>query len=290
MARRTKKAAAALDENQKLILTVLAEGDAAFLPMRGRRQWNSNLPTNGYFARKAFADAGVEWRSGGSSAGERMAGMRLLEAARDAGLVTLTRRRSVRWIHVKLSEAAESEARTLATLPSLADSISLMTRISELSVLGEPGWLRRNGGAPERPVPCHWIAEACLIAPTLPREAFVTACCHIEDSALPAITRGWLDGNGDYKENSDGGHAYYRLTDDGTQALQQGLPPAPGRSAPPPCPDAIELYYGARLAACQRLEKADKVKPAELGNRLPLYVGAAIWPEDLAESPAASDE
>ena len=247
-----------MDERTAILVQVLADTDAVWIPSR---TWNRQRPTNIYFARRAFAKSGVPWESGGATEADRKAAQRELEALAKTGAVKVRRPHRVKTLAVRLSDAAEADARERIGLPGLYSA-----RLS----MGE---LARHSRRPPELFTDLYIAERKLIGDKPPgeyeREAVV-----VENMLLPALVRGYVESNADIQ-----GRVSYTLTPAGWEWLDRGEAPAEDlRDETPLDGDAAEWYAERLQASLDRLDTADPPDPKEIGGiPLPVAMEGLRW-------------
>ena len=187
-----------MTENARILATALATADAARLPIRS---WSGVNGQNVSQARKRLTSEGLRLPSDATSPAERQARSRALRKMDRAGLLAVTG--ETRAHVVKLTPLGDHAARKLCGLPGRLSAWLATNRLTS----GEP---RRDG----------WTSELCLCDPR-PDSSYAPPAelQTIEAMLLPAIFDGWVESGSTYL-----GHAFFRLTADGLQALSDGEP------------------------------------------------------------------
>ncbi len=192
-----------LTELQTLLVRILGESDALRLPLRAH-QWFTAAPQNRTEGLARLAEFGIPWGSGEATAAGRLGSLRTIEAAAEAGLVVVARRRGVRWPYLRLTDAGDGEARHLSDLPGIVDGLKYLCRLHQLG--RQRGWVRER---------VLVGTEADWQAGKFDRHDLMA----VENGLLPSIACGWCEAHSDMA-----GWAYYAVTEAGKRRLAE--PPA----------------------------------------------------------------
>lgn len=239
-------------ENSVLV-GILAATDAIWLPLR---DWTAPRPANTYAARRSFAAGGVPWASAETTEAGRKRSQRCLEELVAAGLVVGRKPKRAKTLSVRLSDAADHAARRLC---GLADEE------------GGVATLREVGGRSERRAELLtdvWVPETALNDGRGWGDHHQEELATVEQMALPALVRGWLDSRADSE-----GRVYYAVTARGWKLIDAN------REAQEPhsedgSPAALDLYQDRIAAALARLGTAEPPRgdigeiplPVSMGN------------------------
>src|ERR1019366_19841 len=161
-----------MDERQKLLITLLAQWDAPFYPVRDFR---TGLSVNAYILRTEYAAAGMPYASGRHGEKERKRGERDLGELIEAGLVGASKA-AARISAIRLTEAGETAARELVGMAGLTDAgFKLLADVAA------------RGKMPPKLMTDFWIPEA-----TIRGDASTRALGLLEEDAIALLCRGWL--------------------------------------------------------------------------------------------------
>ncbi len=244
-----------MDERTAILVHVLADTDAVWIPSR---TWNRPRPTNVYFARLAFAKGGVPWESGGATEADRKAAQRTLETLAKSGAVRVRRPHRVKTLAVKLSDAAEADARRLVGLPGLYSAWLSVQELARHS--------KRPGAAAL--LTDVWVSERKLIGDWEPDE-YRREAVLVEDMLLPALLRNYVGSCSDRD-----GRVSYALTPAGWAWLDAAEQPPADDLNGQPDRAAATFYYDRVRAGLDRLDTAAPPDPKEIGG-IPLPVAIA---------------
>lgn len=183
---------------EELLARLLGMTDAIWLPLR---DFDRKSAPNYYFARRDYTTIGVDWRSGAASEAGRKAAQRDLEAAADSGLVQAFRPKRGKVLGVKLTDEGEEKARVLCGLPSLYAGLVLVKEVA-----------RREQGK-------GTVHETALAGVEYGAPDNKKALMLVEDMALPALVRGWLDAGASIHRD-----VRYSTTEAGRKALEGDWP------------------------------------------------------------------
>jgi DNA-binding transcriptional ArsR family regulator len=227
-------------EAKALLVRVLAESDAVWLPIR-QSEWEHSRPAAIYFAREAFrANRGVIVAAPGSDA-ERKAAERAITALVQAGY--LKARHRARGRYLRLTDEAEDRLRQLCGLPGL--------------------WLAYE--AVRRHVGPTWTPEIALNGGRGWGDGHGRELVFVELLLLPALIRGIVVAGSDVY-----GRVYYRRIADAPSWSE------PVEDIEPDFALAA-LYHEETKAARQRILATD-VGSLELGELpLPCAMGDITW-------------
>lgn len=238
---------------RRIELGLLARTDALFMPFR-RQSRRTTVEQYRWRFRNGGLPMGFE---AGDRSDERLQ-LRLLHELAAQGRVILTRPKAGRSALVKLSEAADAEARRLAFY---AGSL-------------ETGWMtvERLLAHEAECDCCHWdIGGRCWVRETVLGDCewgspdSVRSLLAVQALAMPALVRGWVVSN-----TSIEGHAFYRVTAAGRAAMETQPPAEPDPDEP--ADPAAAAFYRERLdAEYDRLDVLQPPKSSELGS-IPLPV------------------
>lgn len=260
------------DEIKAALLEILGITDAIFAPLRGYSM-NDKLHMNGIEARRRFARGGVPWRGGGSGA-DRAAAGRLVDRLHKSKLMHVRRSKNNAAPLVKLSEVAETWGRAACGLPSLLGGWEALEFIAGLS-----------SQADTKAVPEWAIAGWPKHRGAQPGTQDMKDLVFIEDLALPALCRGWLDSGSSVR-----GHVSYWTLPAGLAALAKGIPAKWLPSDPGKFNAELEQAYLAVFETERgRLSTATPDNNRDIGP-IPLIesvpwpgpVGKALWDDDTA--------
>ena len=237
-----------MNNQESILCRVLAETDAVWLPMR---DFGGRRPANTYFARRDYPTVGVFWRSEEASEAGRKESQRALEALCAAGLLKAYRPRRYKTLGVRLTDEGEARARALCGLPDLSAGMASLAEVA-----------RRTE------VPGRWIPETALAGVDYGTPGSGKKFALVEDMALPALVRGWLESNADIQ-----GHVWYRVTAAGSAALDAAIAKttvgkAEGHGAadlPAAQKAARALYLDCLSAAQTRLAESEAGDRREIG-------------------------
>lgn len=207
-------------ENDAVLVTILAETDAIWRPLRGA-DWQARCGGILFRRRREFQARGVRSVGGGDGTA-RQAHARQLDGLAVAGDLLVYHGRGTGGVYVRLTDTAEHRLRALCDLPSLADAHALLRRVIELERPGGPdGFLCSE----------LWLAG-------LPNYTgdYMIRLLPIQRSALPALSRGWLLAPSDCY-----GRTYYQSTATGRELAAQPAPILPP-DLPEPDEEAASLY------------------------------------------------
>jgi len=250
-----------MDEGRRILTQVLADTDAVWLP---NRSWGPPQPQNVYAGRLAFAKYGTPWESGGGNEAERKALQRALEVLAGKKLVLVRRPHRVKTLTVRLSNAADVQARQMIGMPGLRSAWWTCRKVAE------------HSKQPPSLLPDVWVSETRLIGDVPAGRTWGQEAALVEDMALPALVRGYLVSNADAA-----GRASYALTTAGWEWV--GTPEPPEDLAGPVDAEARD-FYGERLQASSgRLDTALS-DAREIGD-LPLPVSTQGLPVSAAWTP-----
>lgn len=242
-----------MDARTRILVTILAETDAVWLPNRKSRR---PRPANVYIARRDYAAAGVPWGSNEPSEAGRKAAQRELEALADAELVRVSRPKRMRALGVKLTDAGDVLARGLCGLPGVYSAWVAMQELATHS--------RR----PPETMRDVWVPEIALAG----RNMDAAELAAIENMILPALVRGRVVSAADIA-----GRVSYALTPAGWRFLDGAAGPRDDEGGPTEADaDAVALYDEHLAAEMGRLDTAD-ADPREIGD-IPLPVAMMDLP------------
>ncbi|MCX7424829.1 MAG: hypothetical protein NTW96_04280, partial [Planctomycetia bacterium] len=192
-------------------------------------------------AQQRFQTGGVVLPSAGDATA-RKAMERAVGDLVAAGLVTVGGK--IRRNVVKLSEAGDWLARAIVGQPDAGEVYALVVEVAGL-----------GGGDDDR-----WVSEFQLANVPNYRDEIHRKLIEVEDQALPALVRGWLESNSDRA-----GHAWYQLLPAGRRALEHPEPVEPPR-LPDGDPDARRFYIATVEDERERLRTAKPGNPKEIGE------------------------
>lgn len=191
-----------------LLCRLTGELWAVFAPWRG--PWMAGGPAAVYFARRDFREgAGLRWRHSGRDRDERDDNVAALGRLERAGLLHRRVERT-KVVAVQLLDAGIERACARAGSHSWRTGWRLCARIArhrgaqEMGLSWVPEWLMAG-------TPPHWRDCGGDEAGRANRQRLTA----LEEEALPALVRGWLDSAADLY-----GRTWYALTDAGRAALE----------------------------------------------------------------------
>ncbi len=234
-------------------VSILGAQDAIFSPLRDIDR----------IAGSNFLAARVDFLTRGGlpihSQGARQAFARQLEELQRQKLVTVSRQRRTMFPMVRLSLLAETLARSLCGLPSIAAGWVTVERVAELADAAGREWV------PEF-VLAKWPGPRAV----KPGSADMRELVLIEDMALPALARGWIDSNATALR-----HVCYRVLPAGRNALMETAPADPKKSLfEESALNAYQLSFDVQRHTLMTSEPANQ---REIGE-LPLSTEALCWP------------
>lgn len=246
--------------NNALQIVTLAETDAIWFP---ERTWDRPRPINTQMAQRAFATLGVRFRPD-ALATTRQKAFRALDEAAHRGVVSVAKTDGLKWVHIRLTDAGEREARAMACLPWFDTVQPLLARLA-------------NEGLPDEEEPLRdWIPETALCQgdatgkPHASGWALSAELSELEIVLMPAFARGYIESRA-----TVGRHVYFRLTKSGrafaTTPLGDAGQPDRTPRAFDDVYDARELYLEHRDMAYRRLDAPLNRNLREIGE-LPLPV------------------
>jgi hypothetical protein len=235
-----------MNERDEVLIRILGTVDAAWLPLR---HWTGSAGGNLYCARRDYEASGVAWRSGSPDPTEQRQRQRTIQALAKTGLL-VTFQPATKTLSVRLTEQGEARARAICGLPSLRDSLGELARLAGLSK------------RPPKLMTDVWICERDLLGEH-PESVLGKFAAGLEERFLPALIRGLVVSNS--TQESPTGLVFYRVTDAGWQALDDGGKAPPSDKAD--CdPEAIKLWLESLELARTRLEGGPAIENREIGE------------------------
>lgn len=191
-----KTSTTVFNESDRVLIRILAEGDAVWLPPR---TWQMPIQQNIYEGRALFRLAGIPWSSAATTEQGRKAAQRQIETLADEGRVIVCRPTSHRAVCVRLTDQTEAATRAMAGLPGMCGAYLAMKELARLA--GDSG---------------IWVSEFSLMKNTTDKfEAM-----GIENMLLPALTREWVISNATIN-----GEVRYSITPAGASWLSEAKEP-----------------------------------------------------------------
>lgn len=241
-----------MNETDCILIETLGRVDAAFAP---QRVWEPRrLGTNVFEARCEYPKSGVPWR-GGAAGAAQVAAARALAELEGAGLVVL-RKSAVRTTHVRMTDAGEARGRALCGLSSLRASHALAQRVAAYATAPDyPDHLEEYPrGAWET-----WLAgiEWKATAKKAARQKLIA----IEETALPALLRGWLESN-----STGHGQVHYVVTAMWAEVADMEFEPEPAEGLEYAGDEGRHLYYEMFRGTRESLARKSPVWPGKIGQ------------------------
>ena len=241
------------------LLTLLAETDALFSPLRGgRKKWRPQVMGEIVNRREDFHRIGLPIpRSDGGDGGERKERSRNFDRLEKTGLVVFHRTRGRR-SHWKLSDTADWALRRQAGWYDYPEMLTAMLAINALTDFGLVAYH-------------NCVMEQFLALPpdkyTQTHKAKL-ACVQVEEVLYPALVRDWV-----CSVLSVRGVITYYLTDAGKQFLNN--PVEPSIDWPEYSSEDFDCYTDTLFAAEANLKT---IKPAH-ENHIYIPIGEGDWPD-----------
>lgn len=235
-----------LDDDLRLLIGLLAETDALFVPWRlsPRADWKHTAAV--FERRDLFRAHGLPLVGGGTDA-RRKEHSRRVQRAKRAGLLTVEGRARPT---ARLTDSADASLRALCNLRGLASAFLLLQLVDALAT----GYGTNAG----------YVSEFDILGVASPESR---DCVRLENQAAPALARDWLDSHCDHA-----GRVGYAVTRAGRAALA-GEPPTDG-GLPDLDEEAAGCYQQSLLAA---LDGREGWEPSPRASVV-IALGAGSWP------------
>ncbi|MCX7424382.1 MAG: hypothetical protein NTW96_01890 [Planctomycetia bacterium] len=228
-----------MNELETIRIQILGLTDAAFCPMR-EADWHPPAPGNIYHARHTYPTDGVRILVEGDGADQKRT-ERTVHDGIAMGLIVPTVKR-LRRTGLRLTDLGDWLTRAIVGQPDAGEAYRLVVEVARL------------GGDDDR-----WVSELTLAGVPGYSDGIKRKLVEVEDNALPALVRGWLESNSDRY-----GHAWYRLLPAGRRALEHPEPVEPP-GLPDGDPDARRFYIATVEDERERLRTAEPGNPKEIG-------------------------
>lgn len=235
-----------MTRRDELLLKILAEIDAVFLPLRN---WTRPLPTVLYERRRDYPSMGIRWTPGNPTETGRKQAQRDLEDLVDTGLAISCRPKNVKTLGVRLTDHGESYARALFGIDALGCALEALRTINRLA---------DHPDAAGRGCVCEDLITGIPHVEAAGNRDKKIEYSAMESTALPALIRGWMESNSDIH-----GRVWYWLTDAGRGVLEN--PPTWDFVLPDEVEGAWDFWNEKLNAAIELLNAAVPQDRRELG-------------------------
>lgn len=244
-----------MNTTAQILVSTLARTDSLFRPFRFH--CSANGMVNAWRLRQVFRDAGIPF-TGGGAVHDRKSWERQI-ASLDNSMIRRKRLTGSNIIHLRLTFQGDFFARHIVGLNYHDEAFEFLKILHTL----EESERAVNGGNSKHPQ--WWVIENDLSDSPhdMPDLELKHRIWCLEVGIVPAIVQGWIEAR-----SNVAGNVFYRVTEAGLKALQDGLPEPPiAECELPEVDEAAQDHYVEEMnRERQLIESLPRECPSEIGE------------------------